>query len=118
MGWTQMIFVLLRSLLRSQAELAAEKLDLRQQLAILEHCSKRPGYGTATGSSGCGCPASGRIGAPSSTSSSRERSSGGTSTDGPPRRSLSFGPASRAHIEDDKVIIPGMYREAASEQLP
>lgn len=42
MGWTQMIFVFLRSLLGSQAELAAENLALRQQLATLEHKSKRP----------------------------------------------------------------------------
>ncbi len=42
MGWIQMIFVLLRSLLRSQAELAAENLVLRQQLAVLEQRSKRP----------------------------------------------------------------------------
>jgi len=42
MGWTQMIFVFLRSLLRSQAELAAENLVLRQQLAVLEQKSKRP----------------------------------------------------------------------------
>ena len=42
MGWTQMIFVFLRSLLRSQSELAAENLALRQQLAILEHKSKCP----------------------------------------------------------------------------
>ncbi len=42
MGWIQMIFVFLRSLLRSQAGLAAENLALRQQLAILEHKSKRP----------------------------------------------------------------------------
>ena len=42
MGWIQMIFVFLRSLLRSQAWLAAENLALRQQLAILEHKSKRP----------------------------------------------------------------------------
>ncbi len=37
-----MIFIVPRSLLRSQAELAAENLALRQQLAILEHKSKRP----------------------------------------------------------------------------
>jgi hypothetical protein len=42
MGWIQMIFVFLRSLLRSQGELAAENLALRQQLSILEHKSKRP----------------------------------------------------------------------------
>jgi len=42
MGWIQMIFVFLRSFLRNQAELAAENLVLRQQLAILEHKSKRP----------------------------------------------------------------------------
>ena len=42
MGWIQVVFVLLQSLLRSQAELAAENLVLRQQLAVLEQCSKRP----------------------------------------------------------------------------
>ena len=42
MGWTPMIIVFLRSLLRSQSELAAENLALRQQLAILEHKSKCP----------------------------------------------------------------------------
>ncbi len=42
MGWTQMIVVLLRTALRSQAELAAENLALRQQLAVLENKSKRP----------------------------------------------------------------------------
>ncbi len=42
MGWIHMIFVFLRSLLRNQAELAAENLALRQQLSILEHKSKRP----------------------------------------------------------------------------
>ena len=42
MGWIQMIFVFLRSLLRNQAALATEILALRQQLSILEHKSKRP----------------------------------------------------------------------------
>ncbi|MCH8244260.1 MAG: transposase [Planctomycetes bacterium] len=42
MGWIQMIFIFLGSLLRSQAELAAENLVLRQQLAVLEQRSKRP----------------------------------------------------------------------------
>ncbi len=42
MGRIRMIFVFLRSLFRSQAELAAENLVLRQQLAILLHKSKRP----------------------------------------------------------------------------
>ncbi len=42
MGWMQMIFVFVRSLLRSQAELATENLVLRQQLAVLEQRSKRP----------------------------------------------------------------------------
>ncbi|MCH9033254.1 MAG: hypothetical protein IID42_01965 [Planctomycetes bacterium] len=41
MGWIQMIFIFLGSLLRSQAELAAENLVLRQQLAVLEQRSKR-----------------------------------------------------------------------------
>lgn len=34
MGWVQVILIFLRSLLRSQAELAAEKLFLRQQGVI------------------------------------------------------------------------------------
>ncbi len=38
----QMVAVFLRSLLRTQTELAAQNLALRQQLAILEHESKRP----------------------------------------------------------------------------
>ena len=42
MGLAQMTFFFLRALFRSQAELAAENLALRQQLAILEQCSKRP----------------------------------------------------------------------------
>ena len=37
-----MIFIFLRSLLRSQAELAAENLALRQQLAVLEQPARRP----------------------------------------------------------------------------
>ncbi len=37
-----MVAVFLRSLLRMQTELAAENLALRQQLAVLEHSSKRP----------------------------------------------------------------------------
>ena len=42
MNSVQLIFVFIRSLIRSQSELAAENLALRQQLAILEHKSKRP----------------------------------------------------------------------------
>ena len=42
MGWLQMVCVLLRSLLRNQAELAAENLVLRQQFAVLVQRSKRP----------------------------------------------------------------------------
>ncbi len=42
MGWMRIMFVFLRSLLRSQAVLAAENLALRQQLAIFEQRSKRP----------------------------------------------------------------------------
>ena len=42
MGWIQMIFIFLGSLIRSQAQLAAENLVLRQQLAVLEQRSKRP----------------------------------------------------------------------------
>ena len=38
----QMVAVFLRSRLRRQTELAAENLALRQQLAVLEHSSKRP----------------------------------------------------------------------------
>ena len=43
MGWVEMIVVFLRALLRDRAELAAENLALRQQLAVLEQGSKRPG---------------------------------------------------------------------------
>ena len=42
MGWRQMIVVFLRALLRDRAELAAENLALRQQLAVLERTMKRP----------------------------------------------------------------------------
>jgi len=42
MGWIQLIFIFLRAAVRSQAELAAENLVLRQQLAVLEQGSKRP----------------------------------------------------------------------------
>ncbi len=42
MGPIHMIFVFLGALFRRQAELAAENLALRQQLAVLEHKSKRP----------------------------------------------------------------------------
>ena len=42
MGWIQIIDVFLRALLRDRTELAAENLALRQQLAVLEHKSKRP----------------------------------------------------------------------------
>jgi len=42
MGVVQLFFVFLRSILRSQAELAAENLALRQQLAILKQKTKLP----------------------------------------------------------------------------
>jgi hypothetical protein len=42
MGWVQVIFILLRAVVRSQAELAAENLALRQQLAVLEQGAQRP----------------------------------------------------------------------------
>ncbi len=42
MGWMQIIVVFLRALLRYRAELAAENLALRQQLAVLERTMKRP----------------------------------------------------------------------------
>jgi len=42
MGWVKVIFIFLRAAVRSQAELAAENLALRQQLAVLEQGSKRP----------------------------------------------------------------------------
>ncbi len=42
MAWVQVIFIFLRAAVRSQAELAAENLALRQQLAVLEQGSKRP----------------------------------------------------------------------------
>ncbi len=37
-----MVAIFLRSLLRTQTEIAAETLALRQQLALLQHSSKRP----------------------------------------------------------------------------
>jgi putative transposase len=42
MSFFHVIAVFLRSLLRTQMVLAAENLALRQQLAVLEHSSKRP----------------------------------------------------------------------------
>ena len=42
MGVVQLFFVFLRSILRSQTELAAENLALRQQLAIPKEKAKRP----------------------------------------------------------------------------
>ena len=42
MGWIRIMFVFLRSLLRSQAVLAAENLALRQQLAVLSEQKRRP----------------------------------------------------------------------------
>jgi len=42
MGWARLIFTFVRSLVRSQTELAAENLALRQQLAILTDTAKRP----------------------------------------------------------------------------
>lgn len=42
MGSVQMILVFLRALFRSQAELAAENLALRQQMAVLSEQKKRP----------------------------------------------------------------------------
>ncbi len=42
MGWVRVIVVLIRALFRDRAELAAENLALRQQLAVLEHKSRRP----------------------------------------------------------------------------
>ena len=42
MGSIQLIFIFLRSVLRNQAELAAENLALRQQLAILKQKTKLP----------------------------------------------------------------------------
>ena len=42
MGLIRIVFVVVRSLLRNQAELAAENLALRQQLAVLQQHSKRP----------------------------------------------------------------------------
>ena len=42
MGTVQLICIFLRSVLRSQTELAAENLALRQQLAILKEKTKLP----------------------------------------------------------------------------
>ena len=42
MDWIQLIFIVARSLVRDQSELAAENLTPRQQLAVLQRQSKRP----------------------------------------------------------------------------
>ena len=42
MGWVQLVFIFLRSIVRCRTELAAENLALRQQLAILKEKTKRP----------------------------------------------------------------------------
>ncbi|MHC4064382.1 MAG: hypothetical protein ACYSUI_07765 [Planctomycetota bacterium] len=42
MSWLRTIALFLRALLRDRAELAAENLALREQLAVLERQSKRP----------------------------------------------------------------------------
>ena len=42
MWWLRTIVLFLRTLLRDRAELTAENLALRQQLAVLERQSKRP----------------------------------------------------------------------------
>ena len=42
MGWVQLVFIFLSSLVRCRAELAAENLALRQQLAILKEKVKLP----------------------------------------------------------------------------
>ena len=44
MWWLRTIALFLRTLLRDRAELAAENLALRQQLAVLERQSKRPRF--------------------------------------------------------------------------
>ncbi len=42
MDWIHLIFIVARSIVRNQAELAAENLALRQQLSVLQRQSKRP----------------------------------------------------------------------------
>ncbi len=42
MSAVRIVLVLIRGIIADRAELAAENLALRQQLAILEQCSKRP----------------------------------------------------------------------------
>ena len=42
MSVIQMVFALVRSLVRDRAQLAAENLALRQQLAVLREKTKRP----------------------------------------------------------------------------
>jgi len=42
MNWIQLIFIVARSFVMDQTELAAENLAFRQQLAVLERQSKRP----------------------------------------------------------------------------
>ena len=42
MSVSQILFILIRGIVADRGELAAENLALRQQLATLEHKSKRP----------------------------------------------------------------------------
>ena len=42
MSVLQIVIVLIRGIVADRSELAAENLALRQQLAVLEQCSKRP----------------------------------------------------------------------------
>lgn len=42
MGWIRILLLFIRGILRGRAELTAENLALRQQLAVLERRSKRP----------------------------------------------------------------------------
>jgi len=42
MDWIQLIFIVVRSFVRDQTELASDNLTLRQQLAVLQRQSKRP----------------------------------------------------------------------------
>ena len=42
MGWIRILLLFIRGILRDRAELAAENLALRQQLAVLERTAKCP----------------------------------------------------------------------------
>ena len=72
------LWTFLRALFVEPAAVALENLALRHQLLVLQRSSPDPGSPIGIGSSGSGCPASGRVGATTSSSFNPPPSSPGT----------------------------------------